>query len=69
MSTLNRSVHVFSDLNTESNLGWNHLQHKRIAVVLASANFLLFFGKKKKQENSHALKRQLYAYAANVSTF
>ena len=45
----------------------NHLQHTRIAVALARANFLLFFGLKTK-ENSHALKRQLYMYAANDST-
>jgi len=24
--------------------GWNHLQHVRMAVALARANFLLFFG-------------------------
>ena len=47
--------------------GWNHLQHTRITVALACANFLLFFGSKTK-ENSHALKRHLYAYAANDST-
>jgi len=57
---------TFKDI-LKQNMGWIHLHHTRIAVALARANFLLFFGPKTK-ENSHALKRQLYEYGANEST-
>jgi len=65
-----------ADANCNAKFRVDSLAAYRIAVALALANFLLFFlfGLKKTnkqtktKENSHALKRQLYAYAANEST-
>ena len=53
---------------TALNVGWNHLEHTRIAIAFACWNFLLILSLKT-IKNFSGQMRQLYAYVANESTW